>query len=771
MRQRKNIALFIGMLETEFSHDICEGALLGANEIDANLFVLPGGIINVNYAEQGFDVYRRQYNILYSYAQACPFDAIIVEYGTITSLLDYDEKLEFLEQFGDVPIVLIAGDFEGYSSITIDNKKGMQEAVSHLIESHQCRKIGFVSGPKTNQDARERLQAYEETMGRHNLAVKDSWILYSDFSEYCDDAVEEFIVRNPGLEAIVFANDQMALSGYRAMERLGLKPGTDILVTGFDDSPLAMMMEPHLTSVKVEPKEMGYHAVIEALDAMKGQEVHYNVKPRLVIRESCGCNDTEVVEKAVDNMLMKMNERKIKQLAGDMLDICCNAYLDNAEKLQAVECVEQYFEYVLDMMGVGGEIHTNRDEFFEKYRMYMSICQQGNINLKEFLLMDQIVYSYMCKQIKGEADRLRLLEWIAQLRRELTDNVSTKKIVTIEETKIYELVMANIASEMIYYTNEEQVSYHSVVKKLQKMGFSSSCIMLFKNSIRMPVMGHWKIPDRLYVKGYHGRGGLHVDHDKGVSISDIFVSGCIPSERRFDMLVIPLFANDVQYGFIMVESDMEYFQYAIQVACQVSIAIEVLDILEKQNQIKQKLEQSLEKSVENNRILDEMSRSDPLTEILNRRGFLDCVKKIVENSGNYGKKAIAIYADMDSLKVINDEFGHDEGDFSLKLIAQALSNSFRKSDVVARMGGDEFAAFAIVNRDDFPNLIKARIQSALAELNEDSGKPYYVGISIGTAEFMIRENTNVEEMLTRADEKLYLEKKNKVKILYKSEMQ
>ena len=108
-----------------------------------------------------------------------------------------------------------------------------------------------------------------------------------------------------------------------------------------------------------------------------------------------------------------------------------------------------------------------------------------------------------------------------------------------------------------------------------------------------------------------------------------------------------------------------------------------------------------------------MSRSDHLTGILNRRGFLNTARQILGDENNYGKQAIAIYADMDNLKIINDEFGHDEGDYSLKIIAQALSESFRQSDLVARMGGDEVAAFAIVNQENFPETIAYFINNYL----------------------------------------------------------
>ena len=179
------------------------------------------------------------------------------------------------------------------------------------------------------------------------------------------------------------------------------------------------------------------------------------------------------------------------------------------------------------------------------------------------------------------------------------------------------------------------------------------------------------------------------------------------------------------------------------------------------------MERNLAETVENNRVLDEISRSDHLTGVLNRRGFLSTTRRILEDEVNYGKKAIAIYADMDNLKIINDEFGHEEGDYSLKTIADSLSVSFRQSDVVARMGGDEFAAFAIVNQENFPEVIRKRIHEVLERFNEENDKPYRIAMSIGIVEFEIDETTDIERILSQADMDLYIEKKAKCKQVYK----
>ena len=132
---------------------------------------------------------------------------------------------------------------------------------------------------------------------------------------------------------------------------------------------------------------------------------------------------------------------------------------------------------------------------------------------------------------------------------------------------------------------------------------------------------------------------------------------------------------------------------------------------------------------------------------------------------NEGKHAVLVFADMDGLKTINDMFGHDEGDYSLKKIAYILTESFRSTDIVGRIGGDEFSAFAIVNNDNFSSTIKDRIREVSDTVNNTSGKPYYINMSVGVVDFTCNPAIDFQSLLDQADNLLYKEKRNKNKVI------
>ena len=131
-----------------------------------------------------------------------------------------------------------------------------------------------MSGPKENTDANERLAYYKEALEENGLEFYPNMVAYGRFSEFCVDIVNDLIDRNEGkIDAICFANDMMCKGGYKAIERRGLRVGTDIAVTGYDDSEVALSLRPRLTTVRADASALGYRAVAEAVRMAKKEKV------------------------------------------------------------------------------------------------------------------------------------------------------------------------------------------------------------------------------------------------------------------------------------------------------------------------------------------------------------------------------------------------------------------------------------------------------------------------------------------------------------------
>lgn len=765
-----NIALFAGMLENDCTKSVCEGAMQAAKEMDANLFILPAGMVDAIYVDKESNYYRYQYNTLFSCVQTQAFDAVVFEHGTITSFLDDQKAAALLEQFKGIPMILLAGDVEGYSHVRLNNRVGLEDAFTHLVTTCKCKKIGFISGPKTNQDAIERLQVFYDSMEKHHLDCGEDWVSYGDFSEFSEHAVEELLDRHPDIEAIAFANDQMAIGGYKVFERRGIVPGRDIYVTGFDDSTVAMQLEPHLTTVRADAKELAYHAVKECPNIIAGELVQKEVNSRLIVRASSGqSEDGMSVLSMLDNTSHE-KEALVSQLVQTIYEQFFNSCYDNQESIQMRNLMKNYFTYYFDMVNEDGSLSLDKVKYEEEYFKFSEIYLKGHIELEKFFVIGHILYAYISEKIKQEQDCYRLLEITSAADRKLIQAIAKNRTKEDERSKSFETILTHITRDMLQFSAQGKRRYEVVLDRLQRMKFDFSYILTYGESITNQPGDEWTFPKKVYMRGYQTKNEIqsYNRRERRVQTKDIFSTNILPSDRRFDLLVLPLFANENQYGLMLSELPFELFMYASRMACQVSVSIEIVEVLRKQNAVKKELERNLAKAVANNKVLDDISRMDPLTNILNRRGYMDTVEKIINDSNNYGKRAIAVYADMDGLKIVNDEFGHDEGDYSLRTIADILTESFRQSDVVGRMGGDEFAAFAIVNSENFAETIRMRIKEIADKHNESSDKPYYVNISVGTCEFVIEEDVNLARILNKADVSLYEHKRNKEKIIHKN---
>ncbi len=162
------------------------------------------------------------------------------------------------------------------------------------------------------------------------------------------------------------------------------------------------------------------------------------------------------------------------------------------------------------------------------------------------------------------------------------------------------------------------------------------------------------------------------------------------------------------------------------------------------------------------RRLEEMARTDALTGLFNRRGFMAMAGQQLHCLHRSGHRAFLLFADLDNMKLINDRLGHAAGDRTLRRVADMLRQTLRRADVAARMGGDEFAVLmgTSVGEDNDPEtVILGRIEDGLARLNRKLPAEQRISISFGLVE--VRAGTTLEETLREADRRMYAVKEQR----------
>jgi two-component system, cell cycle response regulator len=156
-----------------------------------------------------------------------------------------------------------------------------------------------------------------------------------------------------------------------------------------------------------------------------------------------------------------------------------------------------------------------------------------------------------------------------------------------------------------------------------------------------------------------------------------------------------------------------------------------------------------------------ISLVDELTGLYNRRGFLTLARQQLRIADRMHQGVCQVYVDLDGLKKINDTFGHSVGDRALMDTALLLQQTFRDTDIVARIGGDEFAVLAVETQEPAPETLALRLLENLAAWNASSGRPYKLSFSVGMARYDSSEPRTVDELLAQADLWMYTDKRGK----------
>ncbi len=154
-----------------------------------------------------------------------------------------------------------------------------------------------------------------------------------------------------------------------------------------------------------------------------------------------------------------------------------------------------------------------------------------------------------------------------------------------------------------------------------------------------------------------------------------------------------------------------------------------------------------------NETIQHLLLTDELTGLHNRRGFMVLATQMLHVAKRANAHTWILYADLDGLKRVNDQSGHEAGDLYLRAGARVLREITRKSDVVARLGGDEFAIFGTGLQS--PDYMQKRLQSAVQQYNQQHPEAVQLSISSGVVLSQPDEDISLEQLLDHADHAMY----------------
>lgn len=757
--KRLTIGFIIHRLDNDYAKLLLKGALYAAEELNANLAVFPGRSLDSQLDNIKYTAYEYQNNVIYSYASKDSLDALVISAGTVGSFVSDDTMKEFIDSFDGLPVVTTENKIGEYPCVRMSGS-GIKDIINHLIKHHGKRNIAFVSGPKSNADAEERLNYYKEALEENCIAFDPSLVAYGKFSEYCSDLVGELLDENKGrIDAVCFANDMMCKGGYKAIEERGLVIGRDIAVTGYDDSEVASGLKPMLTTVRADASLVGYNAVYEAVKLVTDgvcSDLDLNSYP--IYRQSCGC---EILPESSHDI--SSAEIKIGIIASKIID----EYIYNStlgQKMSSiVKNIRQYITTLLNYAVSKEETYEAEDECKRLIEELTDIQTFDYVHADTLVSILNAAKDYAVSLSGGNKDKIiKIQEIINYALSETADRVLNKHYAKVDDLTFTHFLINNITKDMTIHGSNEEKCYFSIVNNLYRIHMASSYIYTYANPIVHTAAMKWTLPESIYLKSYHNGDKLAAITGEAqiMPCSQYFYNFFTPDRRR-TAVISPLFLNEEQYGIIVSELEFDYFPYIYSIIPQICAAIKLTKLVGQ-------LERSLDAEQYRNSLLNRISMSDELTGIYNRRGFYEFANNLLKAPENEGKRAALIFGDLDNLKKINDTFGHDEGDYAIKTAASFMKSCFRQTDVVARIGGDEFAAFAVCEDRNIIASIPRRIKNMAALNNIRSTKPYNVTISVGLFELICSSDKDVQSYMDKADTALYADKKNKNQSIMKA---
>jgi len=284
-----NIAVIVSGIDEEYQKTILQGIHEFGAEHNVNIchFIAYGGILKNHKYDIG------EFNI-YELANFNLFDGVILLTNTISSPVLTEKIVERVKKSG-IPAVSVDNKFDGFYHIGIDNFSAMKGIVEHIVKHHNAKKINYISGPIDNPESILRLEAYKSVLEQNGIALEEERIFNGLFrGEDGREAVHKFLKSNLEFpDAIICANDAMALSAIIELEKIGKNVPEDVMVTGFDSIYAAQNYSPEITSVTRPLKRSGNLAcklIYDHINGIENEQSHI-LPTEYIFAESCGCSN------------------------------------------------------------------------------------------------------------------------------------------------------------------------------------------------------------------------------------------------------------------------------------------------------------------------------------------------------------------------------------------------------------------------------------------------------------------------------------------------
>ncbi|MCR4990055.1 MAG: GGDEF domain-containing protein [Lachnospiraceae bacterium] len=339
---RKRIGFICGQIQREeYYPKLIEELGILANGSDMDLFVF----INFGVFDHDILLYAEGEKSVYRIPDLDLFSGIIVEESVLHIDGMADELYEYLKKNARCPVIYLKSKREAFPGILFSDKQSMKDITNHFIKEHGFTRICHMAGRWELQDAHERCEGYMEAMLEAGIPVTDSMIFYGDYwKNKGKEAVDHFLDgKNDLPEAIVCANDFMAVALMKELLSRGIKVPEDVCVSGYDNAVEGQDFSIPVTTFDTDGKEMAHKAFSLIRDLSRGKEVPgiSYVNNRMILRNSCGCG----TQSHDVDLLRKISLLEEKHFGSSYIYFMINSFEVAFDEVDIFSRADFYFKY------------------------------------------------------------------------------------------------------------------------------------------------------------------------------------------------------------------------------------------------------------------------------------------------------------------------------------------------------------------------------------------------------------------------------------------
>ena len=765
-QNRLKIGLLLDHAISRYNEELIRGAIQAADVCGFELFLFSASLMKPAPGQpQGYSESLR--NILYGYGAGMHMDVFVVAYDGLRQNLPERQFREITHMLDSLPCILLECEVPEKRCIRLSQETAMQELMRDLIVAHGYKRIACIRGPLGIESADLRWRIYREEMEKNQLPCPEGYTRIGSFHKKAGFLIRDLLEAHPEIEAVVCANDLVAIGACEALRDMGLRPGVDIGIVGFDNIEDASRNDPPITTASANVWSLGYEAVMEAgrLAAGEKQQV-FEVCAKIVIRASCGPFDPEVTAETGPLRLdtfFPLTEESLTAAAEAIFRYAHGwsvTEVPDSKVRAAIRAELVYLNQCSRDPVCGKEYKSGQREILNqihKERISVNLILEG-INQFAALLAEDIRDPWKLAQF--EKVRHDVMVGLFQWR----ENVWTEEI---EELSQYIFRAISIPDAALFGTRSLDSAIPMIGKELETLGTENGAIWLFPHAMDVQDEDGRFIISGQVTEALCIRDGVCVlpEERRTVSLADALEKFCPALSDRKTQMVFVLQHEESQFGLMICDCRPGTFIPFYMAAYQIGNTLKLLQMEEEHRILEEKLKQAVQKVKKENEVLEGMSLHDPLTQAYNRRGLLRSMHQMIE--ANHGENGILIFLDLNNLKEINDQFGHSAGDYAIRSMTEIMKKTLRGGDVIGRFGGDEFIALIIDRQGGKEELIRTRLKNSFDRFNEFSTVPFYVEASIGYITFVCGKEQNLEDLMDNADSVLYEDKKHKRKSVRK----